>query len=195
MLPTTNKYPILLDVINNYLVPTYSVGVTPVSGRPTTLYRFFNGAGDLLYVGITHRGLKRWSEHAEEKSWWLEVSATTTKHFPDRESAVQAETAAIRSENPRYNVASTGPRGRPNLDAVVPLPASDGEWDLDELLANLVDAAGAAELLGIATKSVAVYRDRYPDFPKPVLPTYASNRGHYWFREDLIGWRNLGQRS
>jgi hypothetical protein len=40
-------------------------------GRKTfSVYRFYDAAGALLYVGRTARIENRFSEHRQEKSWW-----------------------------------------------------------------------------------------------------------------------------
>jgi hypothetical protein len=68
------------------------------------LYRFFNDLGQLLYVGISARGPKRWSEHGRDRPWWHEVRSSTIEHFANRNDALQAESEAIKSERPLYNV-------------------------------------------------------------------------------------------
>ena len=71
----------------------------------TTLYRMFDAAGDLLYVGITSRGGRRFDEHAKVQPWWVEVASVTVEHFATRTEALAAELAAIRVEDPTYNAA------------------------------------------------------------------------------------------
>ena len=68
------------------------------------LYRLFDDAGDLLYVGITNRWSRRSGEHSRTKSWWPLVARVEEHSFPDRASVEAAEKEAIRSENPRHNV-------------------------------------------------------------------------------------------
>lgn len=76
---------------------------------PTTLYRFYDAADRLLYVGITSVGPNRWGSH-EQRDWWSLVARVTTEHFPDRSSALAAEQAAIRSEGPKHNIVHATPR-------------------------------------------------------------------------------------
>jgi hypothetical protein len=76
--------------------------------RQTSLYRFYDGAGTLLYVGITAKGRGRWHQHKGDKEWWALVADAKVEHFPDRETALDAEAQAIRSERPVYNVAHNG---------------------------------------------------------------------------------------
>lgn len=73
-------------------------------GMQTALYRFFDEAGELLYVGIANDPRVRWSNHAGEKRWWSEVETRTLDWFATREEAESAEVAAIVGERPRYNV-------------------------------------------------------------------------------------------
>jgi GIY-YIG catalytic domain-containing protein len=86
--------------------------VAPLLGasdrQHTTVYRFFDVDGDLLYVGITGRGKKRTSQHAADKRWWPQVASATFSHYPSRAAAADAEAKAIRDEHPLYNIA----RGR-----------------------------------------------------------------------------------
>ncbi len=73
-------------------------------GTPHALYRFWGSSGTLLYIGLTLNPASRWANHIRDKPWWLEVHSITIEHFPDRQSVVDAEKAAIRAERPRYNV-------------------------------------------------------------------------------------------
>lgn len=73
-----------------------------------TLYRFLDAEGALLYVGITGRGVSRWAQHSKDQPWWLDVATVRVEHFDTLDELASAERAAIRSEDPRYNVA-----GRP----------------------------------------------------------------------------------
>jgi len=73
---------------------------------PTTntyLYRLFNEAGDLLYVGVTCNLVTRLAAHRRQKSWWGEVSETTVTRFPTRLEALAGEVEAIAGESPKYN--------------------------------------------------------------------------------------------
>lgn len=70
----------------------------------TALYRLFNAAGTLLYIGISVNPDVRWRVHAREKSWWAEVSERTVEWFETRKAAEAAEVAAVAAELPGYNV-------------------------------------------------------------------------------------------
>lgn len=73
--------------------------------NPTTsLYRFFNTTGALLYIGITNRVPRRLDEHGDDKPWYLKVAHVEVEHHPDRHTALRAEKDAIKAERPRYNI-------------------------------------------------------------------------------------------
>lgn len=72
--------------------------------HPTSLYRFYNANGALLYIGITNSIPRRFDQHSGDKPWYLEVTTMTVEHHPDRPTALQAEKNAIKAEQPRYNI-------------------------------------------------------------------------------------------
>lgn len=71
---------------------------------PTALYRLFDADGALLYVGIGHTPEVRWKQHARTKDWWHLVAEKTTSWYDTRILATNAETNAIRTEKPRFNI-------------------------------------------------------------------------------------------
>lgn len=73
-------------------------------GKRVLLYRFFDTAGRLLYVGITDDPHVRWAAHARNSSWWPQVSVVHTEWFDSRTEASAAEVACIRHEDPLHNV-------------------------------------------------------------------------------------------
>lgn len=72
--------------------------------KRTTLYRYFDNSGQLLYVGITGDNTKRQSQHRRNSFWFGEIVNATFEHFPTREEALTAEAEAIRKEKPLHNV-------------------------------------------------------------------------------------------
>lgn len=83
--------------------------MTTASER-TALYRLYDSTDSLLYVGIAEDPKKRWSEHAADKPWWSEVSRRDVEWFADRETAEDAERAAIDSEGPLHNLRHARPQ-------------------------------------------------------------------------------------
>lgn len=70
---------------------------------PTSLYKYYDCDGILLYVGITSRGSARNGEHNKSKSWWQFVDRQTVEHHRSRASAEQRETTLIRKYAPPFN--------------------------------------------------------------------------------------------
>jgi predicted GIY-YIG superfamily endonuclease len=70
------------------------------------VYRFYDDKGDLLYVGRTYRMPDRLAEHRRDKAWWSSVATIKLEWMPHAELH-NAEMEAIRTENPRHNVAMT----------------------------------------------------------------------------------------
>lgn len=73
----------------------------------TAVYRIFNAAGELLYVGSSNNPRIRCYQHASTKRWWSEVASRTEEWFETRLEAKSIEKAAIVAEKPRYNVQHT----------------------------------------------------------------------------------------
>lgn len=69
-----------------------------------TVYRMFDSADRLLYVGATTRLPKRIDEHSRDKAWWTEVTTISVEHFASRDDAFAAEAAAIPAESPVHNI-------------------------------------------------------------------------------------------
>lgn len=67
------------------------------------LYRLFNEAGDLLYIGISQTPFSRWKQHRRTAPWMEEVTTFKTERFRTREEVAAAEKAAILFEHPLYN--------------------------------------------------------------------------------------------
>lgn len=69
----------------------------------TAVYRHYDSAERLLYVGITADFKVRDAMHKVASPWWKHVARTETEWLPDRSAALVAEAAAIRSESPIFN--------------------------------------------------------------------------------------------
>lgn len=72
----------------------------------TALYRLYDAAGSLLYVGISADPEYRWKQHswgADSSTWWPQVTRKAVEWFPNRDAAYEAETAAIKAEDPVHN--------------------------------------------------------------------------------------------
>jgi len=71
----------------------------------TTLYRYFDSEGQLLYVGITGDNTKRQSQHRRNSFWFGLIGSATFEHYDSRDEAFRAEAIAIRTEKPIHNIA------------------------------------------------------------------------------------------
>ncbi len=76
----------------------------------TALYRLYDAADGLLYIGIAEDPKKRWAEHAADKAWWPDVTRRDVEWITGRELAEDAERAAIATEAPRHNIRHALPR-------------------------------------------------------------------------------------
>jgi len=72
------------------------------------LYRLYDVKGQLLYVGISWSAMSRLAQHKNEKRWWKTVARVDIEHFATRKQAIQAESAAIKNEQPVHNIAGRG---------------------------------------------------------------------------------------
>jgi hypothetical protein len=61
----------------------------------TTLYRFYDASGVLLYVGITCKPYLRFATHRKRTDWWELADSCQLERFPTRAAALGAETDAI----------------------------------------------------------------------------------------------------
>lgn len=89
------------------------------------LYRMYDRAGVLLYVGMTSDPHSRFKAHSAEKDWWLEVDTIQVANFSDRAALAEAERQAILAEKPRYNVKDTRHRGTYSLTDIAEVIGAD----------------------------------------------------------------------
>lgn len=71
--------------------------------RPTSIYRYYDHAGILIYVGITSAGAQRNQQHNADKAWWGFVHSQQVDHFQSREEALVREADLIRQFTPPFN--------------------------------------------------------------------------------------------
>lgn len=77
------------------------------SRLPTAMYRKYDSDGTLLYVGISMDPKHRDTVHGVLSPWAKYVERTEIEWLPDRASALEAETIAIRDEDPIFNVSKS----------------------------------------------------------------------------------------
>lgn len=101
--------------------------------REFRLYRFYDDAGRLLYVGMTGRmSLERLIEHIKTKPWAKDVACweRDPRSWDNEAECLAAERAAINAERPIHNIAHNGNnpgpvavRQRPTRPAPPPPPS------------------------------------------------------------------------
>lgn len=111
--------------------------------RRTAVYRPYDAAGTLLYVGKSRNPAGRCKQHAKVKPWWPDVARVDVEWFDSGDEAEAAEIAAIRAERPRWNVQHAA---RPP-QATAPRLAALSAAETAELEAFLLDVEGLT-LLG-----------------------------------------------
>lgn len=72
------------------------------------LYRLYDAADTLLYVGRTNDVRSRFKAHARRQPWWPEVARSALELRPDLDALIEAERAAILTEHPKYNIIYNG---------------------------------------------------------------------------------------
>lgn len=70
---------------------------------PTSVYRYYDSIGILIYVGITRQGMGRNTQHNGKAEWWPFVARQEVDHFPTRGAAAMREKELIRSHRPPFN--------------------------------------------------------------------------------------------
>lgn len=68
------------------------------------LYRCFDRAGRLLYVGVSLNPIGRIAQHRGNSRWFEGVARVDIEWLPNRAAAIAAEAVAIARELPLWNV-------------------------------------------------------------------------------------------
>ena len=68
------------------------------------VYRLFDRAGRLLYIGATYSVPLRMENHRYSTPWFADVARVESESYPTRREAFAAEAAAIQAEVPLRNV-------------------------------------------------------------------------------------------
>lgn len=74
-------------------------------GQPiaTSVYKYFDAFGVLIYVGITSTGITRNRQHNSDKEWWPFVAQQEVEHCDSREKAHAREVELIKAFGPPFN--------------------------------------------------------------------------------------------
>lgn len=96
---------------------------------PTDLYRVFDAAGTLLYVGISDDVSARFDGHRRTALWFGHMDRITLKTYPGRTAAEKAERRAIERERPLFNVDHNNQVGRKAKAAYILAAAKNARGD------------------------------------------------------------------
>lgn len=75
----------------------------PFPAGRSAIYRLYDRADVLLYVGISTQPSERLKQHAGDKLWWHHVARREIAWLDSRAEALSAEAAAMENERPLYN--------------------------------------------------------------------------------------------
>lgn len=74
------------------------------------IYRLYDKAGALLYIGATGGLATRLRRHKRHPFWGYDIASHTYERYADMRTASEAEALAIRTEHPMHNVNLLHPR-------------------------------------------------------------------------------------
>lgn len=139
--------------------------------QKTTLYRYFDGANRLLYVGITKNQFERQGSHSRVQPWWPEVAFAKFEHFDSRELALLYEFEAIGREFPRYNKAG------PVLD-------EDSRSHLVKLIANDFDDEWHTKI-ATSIRQTMLEVNQFSDKPEAHKLLFAFGESIPWINDGM----------
>lgn len=89
--------------------------------RRTALYRLYNAANEVIYIGTSYKPADRLKQHRDLKWWWPQVKRHEVIWFPDQFFAERVELEMIGIEKPIHN--TTGVPGK--LQGDPPMATAD----------------------------------------------------------------------
>lgn len=76
--------------------------------KPNSVYRYYDHAGRLIYIGITARGIQRQHEHSQISEWFPHAVTQHLEACPDRDAALRLERELIKAFRPPFNKTHNG---------------------------------------------------------------------------------------
>lgn len=124
----------------------------------TALYRHYDSAGRLLYIGISLSAAARLAQHVQGSEWARDIASMTVEQWPTRAAAAEAERAAIQAERPMWNRAHNGTK----KPAKRYQRASAAHWDAEKRnqAKRAIDAATSTIFL-MKDSSIECFIDRH----------------------------------
>lgn len=74
----------------------------PTDG-PTSVYKYYDAANRLIYIGITAQRIGRQVQHNDSSEWWPYVARQEIEHYPSRADARAVERGLIELHRPPFN--------------------------------------------------------------------------------------------
>lgn len=111
-LATAGKRPVPRQIARKPVVITQPPVVEGAPGRRTALYRYFDAANTLLYVGISKRAAVRIAMHSGTE-WDRLAARVEISWYSSPGDARRAERVAIKRERPVFNRADNDARNSP----------------------------------------------------------------------------------
>lgn len=140
--------------------------------EPHQLYRLFDKAGRLLYVGITWDLRIRLRAHRRRAPWWPAVATGTSEQHPDWFRAGSAERATIAEEHPIHNRSRALRTTDRSAQSALSVPMPSGTRALPQMLLDLrgylsvPDSAQQSDTSGTSKTRAGARGDGFTDFPK-----------------------------
>ena len=138
--------------------------MTQLTSRPAAVYRLYDEAGTLLYIGSAYDPAKRSRAH-RDKPWWPLVVRREDEWHPTREAAYIAETEAIEEGTPPGNkisgpgaVAAPAPKPKAGPTPLFFLAELDAYLDQLEAEPPAIRFRKLTELMEAMEKMVAARR-------------------------------------
>ena len=111
------------------------------------LYRHYNAAGELLYVGISLSSFARLAQHRDHSAWFAEITRVEFEPFETKESVLEAERNAIQKEQPKFNVHHK--KLKPQAKVLDAEPVAESKRHLVASFAPVYTIEGAARALNL----------------------------------------------
>jgi predicted GIY-YIG superfamily endonuclease len=83
-------------------------GHLAANATPNSVYRYFDHADRLIYIGVTARGIQRQHEHEKLSDWFDHADHQQIEKCPDRASALTLERELIKAYRPPFNKVHNG---------------------------------------------------------------------------------------
>jgi hypothetical protein len=139
------------------------------------VYRMFDEAGRLLYIGRSGRAGGRFDQHSERR-WFPLVSVITLEWHATYAAAVVAERRAIAAECPRYNVVGTPAAKKQGTSAKPKVPVPVTAAILPDILAVFEDARGLQWSV-IAARLARKFPDRWAGITREAIAGHCRALG------------------